>query len=194
MGILNVTTLAMEGSAGGEASSLGNSTSAASNLVFNGGMLQYSGATAATTDRSFTLNNGAIGGFDSTGTAVLDDLGQHDRHGRQRQPDVHPHRRGRRRCERRHPQRHDQQRQRRLRHLPDQAGAGNWVLNNAGADSFSGLTNINGGILQIGNADTQGSLGSTSGVLDNGTLAFSRTDVVHERLSLQHRHQRRRTA
>ena len=65
-GYLSVTTLAN----GGAASSLGNSTNAASNLVLDGGILRYTGSTAASSDRSFTLTaNG--GGFDSSGAGLV---------------------------------------------------------------------------------------------------------------------------
>jgi autotransporter-associated beta strand protein len=53
-GILSVNTL----NNGGSNSSIGASTNAASNLVFGGGTLQYTGPTV-TTDRSFTINNSA---------------------------------------------------------------------------------------------------------------------------------------
>jgi filamentous hemagglutinin family protein len=64
-GVLSVTTLAN----GGSASGIGQSTSAAANLVINGGTLQYTGA-AVSTDRLFTLgsNGGAI---DASGTGEL---------------------------------------------------------------------------------------------------------------------------
>jgi len=55
-GTLSVSTLAL----GGSVSSIGNSTNAASNLIINGGTLQYLGASAQTTDRLFTIGtNGA---------------------------------------------------------------------------------------------------------------------------------------
>jgi autotransporter-associated beta strand protein len=50
---------------GGVAGNLGQATNAASNLVFNGGTLQYTGADA-TTNRNFTLNAGTTGTFDIT--------------------------------------------------------------------------------------------------------------------------------
>ena len=65
-GTLSVATLTN----GGVASPLGTSSSAAANLVFNGGNLQYTGATFTLT-RDFTLGAGG-GGFDaSNGTNVL---------------------------------------------------------------------------------------------------------------------------
>lgn len=63
-GILSVARLAN----GGVASSIGQSTSAAGNLVFNGGTLQYTGPTAST-DRLFTLNGS--GTLDASGSGAL---------------------------------------------------------------------------------------------------------------------------
>jgi len=67
-GTLSVTNLAV----GGVASGLGQSTSAAANLVLSGGTLQYSGTTITTTDRLFTLGTGSTAGaIDSSGTGNL---------------------------------------------------------------------------------------------------------------------------
>ena len=64
-GVLSVATL----SNGGSASGIGQSTNLATNLVFNGGTLQYTGA-AASTDRLFTVQ--ASGGtLDASGTGAL---------------------------------------------------------------------------------------------------------------------------
>lgn len=65
-GILTVPTL----SNGGVPSTLGKSSSAASNILLDGGVLGYSSTTTAgTTDRNFTLAaNG--GGFDASGTVA----------------------------------------------------------------------------------------------------------------------------
>ncbi|MEI8194580.1 MAG: autotransporter-associated beta strand repeat-containing protein, partial [Phycisphaerae bacterium] len=59
-GTLSVATVGMGGNTG---SNLGSASSAATNLVFGGGILQYTGA-GETTDRSFTINAGSYGGFD----------------------------------------------------------------------------------------------------------------------------------
>src|SRR5262249_7315909 len=64
-GVLSVAVLAN----GGAASGLGMSSSAASNLVLNGGSLGYSGSVAASTDRNYTFGvNG--GGFEASGTVA----------------------------------------------------------------------------------------------------------------------------
>ena len=46
-----------------------------------------------------------------------------------------------------------------------------------GSNTYTGVTTISGGTLQIGNGGGGGALGSTSGVTDNGALAFSRSDA-----------------
>ena len=54
---------------GGVNSPIGASSNAASNLVFNGGILGYNGTVASTTNRNFTLAGN--GGFDASGTGAL---------------------------------------------------------------------------------------------------------------------------
>lgn len=64
-GILSVLTLAN----GGSASGIGSSTSAAANLVINGGTLRYTGGTAST-DRNYTIGtSGAT--LDASGTGAI---------------------------------------------------------------------------------------------------------------------------
>ena len=64
-GLLTVTTLAN----GGVASTLGSSSNAASNLLLNGGILGYSGTVAGTTDRNFTFA-ASNSGLDASGTTA----------------------------------------------------------------------------------------------------------------------------
>lgn len=69
-GLLSVATLTN----GGVNGTLGASSNSAANLLLGsttagGGILQYTGTTAGTTDRNFTLNN-VSGGFDASGTAA----------------------------------------------------------------------------------------------------------------------------
>jgi autotransporter-associated beta strand protein len=54
-------------------------------------------------------------------------------------------------------------------------GTGTLILDNSGTNDFSGGLNIIGGVLQIGNNDTNGVL-PAGNIADNGTLAFSRAD------------------
>jgi fibronectin-binding autotransporter adhesin len=55
-------------------------------------------------------------------------------------------------------------------------GTGTLILNNA--NTYSGATVINAGTLQIGNGGTTGSIANTSGVTNNGTLAYNRSDAL----------------
>jgi autotransporter-associated beta strand protein len=55
-------------------------------------------------------------------------------------------------------------------------GAGTLLLDNAGANAFSGIL-INSGVLEVGNQDTNGGLGGGK-VTNNGALMFDRTDTV----------------
>ena len=57
-----------------------------------------------------------------------------------------------------------------------QTGAGTLIL--TGSNSFTGPTTINSGVLQLGGGGTSGSIDGTSGVADNGTLAFNRADNI----------------
>ena len=60
-GTLSVATIGN----GGVASNLGQASTSAANLVFNGGTLQYTGSTAST-NRNFTINAGKTATFDVT--------------------------------------------------------------------------------------------------------------------------------
>ena len=56
------------------------------------------------------------------------------------------------------------------------AGAGALTL--AGSSTYTGPTTISGGTLQIGAGGAAGSIDGTSGITDNATLAFSRSDSI----------------
>jgi len=57
-----------------------------------------------------------------------------------------------------------------------QDGAGTTIL--TADNTFSGVTTIAAGTLQLGHGGTSGSLLDTSNVVDNGTLAFGRSDTM----------------
>ncbi|MCB1132501.1 MAG: autotransporter-associated beta strand repeat-containing protein, partial [Verrucomicrobiae bacterium] len=54
------------------------------------------------------------------------------------------------------------------------SGPGTQILSNT-SNSYTGVTTINAGTLQLGNGTDDGTIGSTSGVVNNGTLAFNNT-------------------
>jgi len=55
-------------------------------------------------------------------------------------------------------------------------GSGTLVLNQA--NTFSGTITINAGSLNFGNGSTSGSAGSSSGITNNATLTFNRTNTI----------------
>jgi len=57
-----------------------------------------------------------------------------------------------------------------------QAGAGTTIL--TGSNSYSGGSTINQGTLQLGNGGTTGSLNPAGAIVDNGTLAFNRSNTL----------------
>ena len=154
---------------GGTASGIGESSSAAGNLAFDGGTLQYTGA-AASTNRLFTLttNGGGIHAsgtgpltFSNVGAVALSGAGARvltltgSNAGANTLSAV----------------------------LDDSGGAtsltksgvGTWVL--TGNHTYTGATTIGGGTLQLGSGGTTGSI--VGGVTNNGTLAFDRGDIVN---------------
>ncbi len=166
-GVLGVDHL----SNGGQGSSIGASSSAASNLVIgNGATLRYTGS-GDTTDRLFTLSagtsviessgTGAIV-FSNTGSAAYAGSGNRSlglggsNAGNNTMGGT----------------------------IVDGPGgtttvakndAGTWLL--TGNNTYTGNTVINGGILQLGNGGTTGSITSPSVIIAAGTLAFDRSDT-----------------
>ncbi|MFC5453241.1 autotransporter-associated beta strand repeat-containing protein [Prosthecobacter fluviatilis] len=165
-GVLSVTNLAD----GGSASGIGAAANVATNLVLNGGTLQYTGS-GSSTDRLFSVgtsggtlnasgtgavnftNTGSMGFNSQTGARTLTLTGTNT--GANSVAAV----------------------------IGDNGGAtsliksgtGTWVL--TGANSYSGTTTISGGVLQVGNGGTSGTLGSGA-VTDNGNLTFNRSDNI----------------
>ncbi len=56
--------------------------------------------------------------------------------------------------------------------------AGSGTLTLSGNSTYGGATTISGGALQVGTGGTSGSIGSTSGVTNDGTLAYNRSDNI----------------
>jgi autotransporter-associated beta strand protein len=165
-GVLSVSVLAN----GGSNSNLGASTNAATNLVLNGGTLQYTGVEAGT-DRLFSVGTNG-GTLDASGTGTLNftntgSMGFNSQSG--------------------------------IRTLTltgtnngdntlaavigdnggatalTKSGLGTWVL--TGNNNNSGITMISAGGLQIGAGGTTGSLGSGA-VTNNSRLIINRSDAI----------------
>ena len=162
-GLLSVGALAN----GGSASDIGAANNSATNLVFNGGTLQYLGG-GASSDHLFTLgtgggtidasgsgalnlNNVGSAAFSGTGARVLTLTGTNsgalaaslaDNGGAT---------------------------------SVTKSGAGIWVL--TGTNTESGLTSIAAGELQIGTGGASGSIG-TGNITDNGSIDFNRSGTL----------------
>eukprot|EP01030_Chromulinospumella_sphaerica_P004872 gene4872-4771_t len=63
-----------------------------------------------------------------------------------------------------------------------QAGTGTTIL--SADNDWSGATTISAGTLQVGNGGTTGTLGTSTTVTDNGTLAFKRSDNISADLKI----------
>jgi len=165
-GVLSVASIAN----GGSSSNLGASTNAATNLVINGGVLQYTGA-AASTDRLFSV--GTSGGtLDASGTGALNftntgDMGFNSQSGA-RTLTLTGTNTGNNTL---------------AAVIGDnggatslvKSGAGTWVL--TGTNTYTGTTTISGGVLQVGSGSTTGSLGSGA-VINNGSLVVNRSNAI----------------
>jgi fibronectin-binding autotransporter adhesin len=162
-GLLSVGALAN----GGSASDIGAAANNATNLVFNGGTLQYTGV-GASSDHLFTLgtgggaidasgsgalslnNNGSVG-FSGTGARVFSLTGTNTGT--------------------------------LAASLADNGGAtslakngaGTWIL--TGTNTESGATAIASGTLQIGTGGASGSIG-TGNITDDGSLDFNRSGTL----------------
>ncbi|NII55029.1 autotransporter-associated beta strand repeat-containing protein [Luteibacter sp. SG786] len=157
---------------GGQASSIGQSSGAAANLVIgSGATLRYTG-TGDTTDRLFTLSTGAsVIESSGTGAIVFSNTGSAAYAGNgNRTLGLGGSNTG----------------------LNAMGGsiidgpggvttvakndAGTWAL--TGNNTYTGNTVVNGGILQIGAGGTTGSIASPSVIVAAGTLAFDRSDTM----------------
>jgi fibronectin-binding autotransporter adhesin len=164
-GTLSVSALAN----GGSASDIGAPNNSASNLVLNGGALQYTGG-GVSCDRLFTLgagggaidasgsgaltlNNTGSVGFSGTGARTLTLTGA------------------------------DTDANTLAAALADHGGAtsltkngaGTWVL--TGTNTYSGVTTIASGTLQIGAGGASGAIG-TNTITDNGSLIFDSSGTL----------------
>ncbi|HXR04321.1 MAG TPA: autotransporter-associated beta strand repeat-containing protein, partial [Verrucomicrobiae bacterium] len=165
-GTLSVGTLA----SGGLASDIGAAASAATNLVLNGGMLQYTGG-GTSIDRLFALgtNGGAIDASGSgalnltnSGLVVVSDRGTRTLALTGTNTDTNT----------------------LAGTLSDsfigatsltKSGPGTWVL--TATNTYSGGTTISSGVLQVGNGGGTGSLG-TGNITNNGALDFNGTNTL----------------
>lgn len=164
-GTVSVGTL----SSGGSPSDIGSAGSSAASLVFNGGALQYTGS-AAGVNHLFTLGTGG-GTIDSSGSGALNlnNAGSVALSGTGARvltlagtgADTNT----------------------LAAVLADNGGAtaltkngaGTWVL--AGNNTYSGVTTIGGGTLQIGTGGATGSPG-TGNIVNNGSIAFNRSGTL----------------
>lgn len=157
---------------GGQASSIGASSSAATNLVIgSGATLRYTGA-GDTTDRLFTLSTGSsviessgtgaivfsntgAAAYAGTGVRTLSLGGSNTGNNTMGGSII------------------DWQGNATTLAKND---AGTWLL--TGTNTYTGNTVINGGILQLGNGGTTGSITSPSIIVAAGTLAVNRSDAM----------------
>ena len=167
-GIVSVSALAN----GGSASDIGAASSSVTNLVFNGGTLQYTGP-AASIDRLFAVRTGGgtidssstpgTGGLNLNNTGSVGLVGTGARvltlTGLNTDTNLLAASLGNNGGAT----------------ILTKSGAGLWVL--TGTNTYSGVTTIANGTLQIGNGGTSGTLGSGA-VTDNGSLIFNRSDAL----------------
>lgn len=163
-GTISVSALAN----GGSASDIGAADNSAGNLVLNGGTLQYTGS-AASVDRLFTLgtaggtidNEGGMLALNNSGTVALSGTGARTLilTGSDTTGDTL------------------------AGSIGDNGGAtalnktgvGMWVL--AGNNTYTGLTTIGNGVLQVGVGGANGSIG-TGNIDDNAGLDFNHSSTL----------------
>ncbi|KRC81464.1 hypothetical protein ASE13_03470 [Sphingomonas sp. Root241] len=169
-GVLAVSCLAN----GGANSAIGASSSVASNLVINGGTLRYTGA-AGSTDRRFTLGSSATSKLEASGTGAIAftntgaiaystpntaqtiTLGGTNTGNNSLAALITNNGSG-------------------ITSLT-KADAGTWILTNA-ASTYTGVTNINGGVLgidKLSNGGIASSIGASSSLADNLVIGNNST-------------------
>lgn len=166
-GVLGAASLAN----GGVNSSLGAATNAATNLVLNGGTLQYTG-TGSSTDRLFSVGTTVGSKLDSSGSGPVNftntgSMGFNGQNGARSLTLTGT----------------NSNANTLAAVIGDSGGAtsltksgtGTWVLN--GTNTYSGNTIISEGSLQIGSGGTSGTLGSGS-ITDNGNLTVNRSNSI----------------
>ena len=157
---------------GGQASSIGASSNVAANLVIgSGATLRYTGA-GDTTDRLFTLSTGSsVIESSGTGAIVFSNTGSAAYAGS-----------GDRTLGLGGANTGNNTMGGSIINGPGgvttlaKNDAGTWLL--TGNNTYTGNTVINGGILQLGNGGTTGSIASPSVIVAAGALAFNRSDAM----------------
>jgi autotransporter-associated beta strand protein len=171
-GTVNVAALAN----GGSNSSIGAAAATASNLIFGGGTLQYTGSTATSTNRLFTIGdaNGNSATLDASGSVAAGTMsfigagsiafGNTNAHtlnltgtntGANTLASVIGDNTGATSL--------------------NKSGAGTWVLGGATSNTYSGLTTVSAGELDLGKSGTANSIAGGGLMINSGTVKYTGT-------------------